>query len=353
MAMVFKAVHRELRAVVALKVLPASFLRKKPGVVDRFHREAESLARLNHPNIVSCLESVKEVDGIHYLALEHVEGADLRSLVEAKGRFPVAQAIECLMQAAKGLQVAHSLKIIHRDIKPANLMLERKTNTIRILDFGLARVMPLDEWLLVVDDDTASRAMLGTIPYMAPEQASDPETADARSDIYSLGCTLYFMLTGRPPYPQRTRFELILAHRQAPIPSLKAARPSVPDYLDDLFRRMLAKDRADRPQTMTAVIASIELALAELRAKSPSSHTLPIRCPDEPDPADFDPIVDIKDLERERGVKSRRKKKRRLVRRPTPPVTFWDFIQMAKYVVLTGISIVVLIILIKLLLLNA
>jgi serine/threonine protein kinase len=225
------------------------------------------------------------------------------------------------MQAAKGLQAAHSRKIIHRDIKPANLMLERKkpanpmldrnTDTIRILDFGLARVMPLDEWLLVVDDETASRAMLGTFPYMAPEQAADPETANERSDIYGLGCTLYFMLTGRPPYPQQTRFELILAHRQAPIPSLKAARPSVPDYLDDLFRRMLAKDPADRPQTMTAVIASIELARDQLRAKSPplQTKTPTIRCPDEPAPADFEPTFRVQDLLRGWRARSSRKAK--------------------------------------------
>jgi serine/threonine protein kinase len=352
MGMVYKAVHRKRRTIVALKVLPPSFARRSQAVVDRFRREAELLAGINHPNIVCYLEPVKVVDGVYYLVLEYVEGADLRSLVETKGRFPVAQAIECLLQTAKGLQVAHSRKIIHRDIKPANLMLDR-TNTIRILDFGLARVMPLDEWLPVVDDETASRAMLGTIPYMAPEQATDPETADARSEIYSLGCTLHFLLTDRPPYPYRTRPELVLAHRQAPIPSLKAARPTVPDHLDDFFRQMLAKDPADRPQTMTAVVAELENALDKVRARPSSSHIIPIRPPDEPNPADFKSRFRVEAPKREGRAKSRRKEKRYLGDRLRPPLRPRDFIPLAKYLVLTVALIVVLIILIELLLLKA
>jgi serine/threonine protein kinase len=352
MGMVFKAVHRDLRTIVALKALPPSFARRSRAVVDRFLREAESLAMINHPNIVCCLEPVKVVDGVYYLVLEYVEGADLRSLVEKNGRFPVAQAIECLLQTAKGLQAAHSLKIIHRDIKPANLMLDR-TNTVRILDFGLARIMLSDPGPRDEGDAAASRAMLGTIPFMAPEQATDPETADARSDVYSLGCTLHFLLTGRPPYPYRKRSELVLAHRQAPIPSLKAVRPSVPDYLDDLFRWMLAKNPADRPQTMTAVVAKLEIALDKLGARPASSHIIPIRPPDEPDPANSELSFRDEELEPECRAESNREERIYLGPRLRAPLRLSDWIPLAKHLVLTSALIVVLVIVIELLLLNA
>jgi serine/threonine protein kinase len=128
MGKVFKAVHRESQAIVALKVLPPSLTRRKRSAVERFRQEAESLAKLKHPNIVRCFEPVTEVNGVYFLVMEYVPGRDLRYLVEKMGVFPVAQAIECLLQTAKGLQSAHTLKIVHRDVKPANLMLD-PTNT--------------------------------------------------------------------------------------------------------------------------------------------------------------------------------------------------------------------------------
>jgi serine/threonine protein kinase len=351
MGIVFKAVHRKLRKVVALKVLPRAFQRRKPGVEERFRSESEALARLKHPNIVCCHEPVQEVGGVHYIVLEYIQGKDLRFLVENKGLCPVAQAIECVLQTAKGLQSAHALKIIHRDIKPANLMLDRNTRTVRILDFGLARVRPLDPFLIEVEDSPANRAILGTIPYMSPEQITDPEKADERSDIYSLGCTLHFLLTGRPPYQGRTAQEMVRAHRQDPIPSLKAARPSVPDYLDGLFRRMLAKDPADRPPTMASVIASLELAMEKSSTRPPSSHTIPVRPPDE---SGIGPIFSLDDLEIESLEKFRSDTKDRS-EVPPPPVKRieapdgpWDFNLLAKCLLLAGALTAVIIILIKL-----
>jgi serine/threonine protein kinase len=345
---VFKVVHRQRRAVVALKRLPLSFPLANPAVMERFRREAGSLARIDHPNIVRCVEHVREVDGVCYHVMEYVEGRDLKSLVEGRGVFPVAQALECLLQAAKGLQSAHSLQIIHRDIRPANLMLDR-TNTVRILDFGLARVMLPDPWGHDQQDIAASRAILGTIPYMAPEQADDAARADARSDIYSLGCTLHFLLTGRPPYRGRTWSEMFLAHRRAPTPSLKAARPSVPDYLDDLFARMLAKDPADRPRTMGSVIAAIEMAGA--RAKPASAATIPVLAdkPDESDPAltviPDDPIYEFRPV---------------TLADPSPVDTrsWWqryrrEFRLIAWYLLLTAALVAALIILLEFLLGNA
>ena len=257
MGMVFKAIHRDHGAVVALKIMPPSFAHQDQAAVRRFHCEAQALARLQHPNIVSCYEEVQETEGLYYLVMEYVDGRDLSFLVRNHGLFPVEQAIDCLLQAARGLQVAHALGIFHRDIKPTNLMLDRK-DTIRILDFGLAAVTLGDSWGGDDGDPSATGAIMGTIPYMSPEQASDSSRVDARSDIYSLGCTLHFLLTGRSPYPGRTWSEMFLAHRKAPIPSLKAARPTVPDHLERLFVRMLAKDPADRPPSMASVIASLE-----------------------------------------------------------------------------------------------
>jgi serine/threonine protein kinase len=226
------------------------------------------------------------------------------------------------------------------------------TNTVRILHFGLARVLLPDPWGLDEGDGAASRAVLGTIPYMSPEQTTDSTRADARSDIYSLGCTLHFLLTGRPPYSGRTWSEMYLAHRQAPIPSLKAVRPSVPDYLEDLFRQMLAKDPGDRPRTMAEVNAKIELALGELRAKSPSSQTIPVR-PDEPDESAVKSTVNLESLEIEGRAKSRRKEIYYTGRRLKPPDGPLNFTLLARYLLLTGALIVALIILIELFLRNA
>jgi serine/threonine protein kinase len=313
------------------------------AVVEQFRREAEALARVQHPNIVGVFEHVREAGGVYYLVMEHVEGRDLKSLVETTGVLPVGQAIDCLLQTAKGLQCAHALQIIHRDIKPANLLLDR-AGKVRILDFGLAQITQADPWLLSQGDDAASGAILGTISYMSPEQGMDSAKVDARSDIYSLGCTLHFLLTGHPPYRARTASELFRAHRRAPIPSLKAARPSVPGYLDDLFRRMLAKDPANRPRTMGAVVASIELAMAELRAGPPSSHTIPVRRPDEPA---IEPAVNFDDLEIECPAPGRPKETYYTGRRLRPPGESWSLTTLARYLLLAGALIVALILLIE------
>jgi eukaryotic-like serine/threonine-protein kinase len=333
MGMVFKAIHRDHRLVVALKLLPPSYSRRSRAIVDRFRREAEALAKLQHPNIVCSFEGVKDIDGVYFLVMEYVEGRDLRFLVEKVGVFPVDQAIDCLIQTARGLQSAHSLGIIHRDIKPANLMLDGR-GTIRILDFGLARVILPDSWIDVENDETASWDMMGTIPYMSPEQADDSERADARSDIYSLGCTLYFLLAGRPPYTGRTWSEMFLAHRQSPIPSLRAARPSVPSHLEELFTRMMAKEPMNRPPTMASVIASIELA--EERARPASSHSIPVRLPDGPH---ADPMFSLDDLEVELPAEIGPESEYYVGHRIRPPDGPWEFRTVVGYLLLTLVSI--------------
>jgi serine/threonine protein kinase len=335
MGMVFKAIHRDHGWVVALKLLPPSYSRRSRAIVERFRREAEALAKIQHPNIVCSFEGVKEVDGVYFLVMEYVEGRDLKFLVEKVGVLPVSQAIDCLIQTANGLQSAHSLGIIHRDIKPANLMLDGR-GTVRILDFGLARVTLPDSWIDVENDETSTGLHMGTIPYMSPEQADDSERADARSDIYSLGCTLYFLLAGRPPYTGRTWSEVFLAHRQSPIPSLKAARPSVPSHLEELFTRMLAKEPTNRPPTMASVIASIELAMAEARARPASSHSIPVRLPDEPH---ADPMFSLDDLEVELPAEIEPENEYYVGQRIKPPDGPWDFRPAVGYLLVTLLTI--------------
>jgi len=271
MGMVFKARHRDHGVVVALKLLPPKFAEKREAV-QRFLREAETLARLNHPNIVSSFE-VSEINGVHYLAMDYAEGLDLKKLVIAKGPLPVSQAIDCLLQTARGLLAAHSQGIIHRDVKPDNLVLDAQ-GTVRILDLGLARVVPNDPLSGGSEKSlTESGALMGTVDYMSPEQAYDSKKVNARSDVYSLGCTLHYLLTGHPPFESESMMGRLLAHRENEIPSLRAARPGVPKILDSLFRRMMAKEPEKRPQTMAAVIAALELAQDELREQATARET--------------------------------------------------------------------------------
>jgi tRNA A-37 threonylcarbamoyl transferase component Bud32 len=252
--MVLKVRHRKLERVLALKFLPPS-VRNDPGAVSRFEREVKVAARLEHPNVVAALDA-DEVQGLHFLVMEFVEGKDLASLVKSAGPLPPARALDLIVQAARGLQAAHERGIVHRDIKPSNLMVDG-SGTVKVLDLGLARITDVGDPLIAGHLDEALTqvgSILGTVDFMAPEQALDSKAADARSDVYSLGCTLYYLLSGRPPFGRGTLIQRVLAHRDQPIPALDDAPPA----LADAVRRMLAKDPADRYQTMGAVIATLE-----------------------------------------------------------------------------------------------
>jgi serine/threonine protein kinase len=221
---------------------------------------------------------------------------------------------------------------------------------VRILDFGLARLALPDTWVDEGSDKTQTGAIMGTIPYMSPEQAVDSKRVDARSDIYSLGCTLHFLLTGRPPYTGENWSQMFLAHRESPIPSLKAARRSVPDHIEDLFTRMLAKDPTNRPRTMASVIASIELAVARSRARAPSSQTIPTRHPDD---YRAEPVFSLDDLKIEVPSRGRRRKRIYYVgRRLRPPEGPWDFRPLVMYLLMAGAAIIAAIVIIELLRLN-
>ncbi len=274
MGVVYKAQHRRMHRLVAIKMLPPTTM-KSPEAIQRFYREVEAAAKLMHPNIVTAFDA-GECQGTHYLVMEYVEGQDLAKIVKQHGPLPVQKAVDYVLQTARGLQYAHGKGVVHRDIKPGNLLLDKK-GTVKILDMGLARL----EATAARDDSggerlTQSGQMMGTCEYMAPEQALDTHTADARSDIYSLGCTLYRLLIGQPPYHGDTLMKVLLAHRELPIPSLRQLRQDVPEQLDAVFQKMMAKEPEDRYQSMAEVIVELESVKGALSSRSPAeSKALP------------------------------------------------------------------------------
>jgi serine/threonine protein kinase len=188
--------------------------------------------------------------------MEYVEGQDLATLVKNRGPLPVPKAISCVIQAARGLHYAHTCGIIHRDIKPANLMLDRQ-GIVKILDMGLARTTT-QERTSGPDESAELGVLLGTVDFMAPEQALHTRRADARSDVYSLGCTLFTLLTGDTVYPHETLKKKLRAMQTEPARSLRAARPDVSEELETVYQRMVARDPQDRFATMAQVITALE-----------------------------------------------------------------------------------------------
>jgi hypothetical protein len=229
---------------------------ERPGVADRFLREIRAVARLRHPNIVTAYHASRLGDSL-VLAMEYVPGLDLARLVKARGPMPVGFACFCARQVAVGLQHAHEQGLVHRDIKPGNLMFAREADKaiVKILDFGLAKVAREER----VDGGlTEEQQALGTPEYMAPEQILDASSADIRADIYSLGCTLYFLLSGRPPYQASSLYDLYQAHISRDAEPLDAVRPVVPAALAALVAKMMAKDPAQRFQTPEEVVRALE-----------------------------------------------------------------------------------------------
>jgi len=260
MGQVFRARHRKMDRVVALKLLPKKAL-GSPDAVERFQREVKAAARLVHAHIVTALDA-DTGGGTHFLVMEYIEGHDLSALIKKQGPVPVATAVSYLLQAARGLEHAHAEGVIHRDIKPSNLLVDKR-GTVKILDMGLARFSDAPDSVNTADISGASQLtqagnIMGTVDYMAPEQAVDTRQADERADIYSLGCTLCYLLTGQPPFKGDTMMARLVAHRDAPIPSLRKLCPEAPAPLDALFQRMLTKRPADRIKTMTEVISALE-----------------------------------------------------------------------------------------------
>lgn len=257
MGVIFKARHRPTGQVVAVKILPPSFARA-PTLAQRFQREIAAAARLDHPNIVRILAASQD-RGVPFLVMEFIEGRDLRSIVLSGGPLPIDQAVACTVQSARGLEAAHARGIVHRDIKPANLMLDT-SGIVRVLDLGLARLTESSGGIgpAAAESLTQSGLYMGTVDYSAPEQADDARTVDHRADIYSLGCTLHFLLAGKPPFDGDSLVKRLMAHQKRPAPSLHSARSDIPAALEVAYQAMMSKNPANRPQSMSAVIWLLE-----------------------------------------------------------------------------------------------
>jgi eukaryotic-like serine/threonine-protein kinase len=285
---VFKAWDTQRGRVVALKVLRQD-LTTKSDAVRQFQQEFKAITRLSHPNVIKTYEAGQE-GRLHFFAMEFVEGMDLERFVAQVGPLPVDVACDFARQAATGLQHAHQAGLVHRDVKPANLFLlnpplpgnngsTRKAEpVVKIIDWGLARCLrdPSDPNAGAGDDTEEQKgALIGTADYVAPEQARNPTLVDVRADTYSLGCSLYFLLTGQVPFPAPSLMQKLLMHQEKEPPSLRAVRNDVPEELDAIVRKMLAKNPTDRYQIPLLVVTPLRrFCRTELR---PSSNGIAYR----------------------------------------------------------------------------
>ena len=251
MGRVYLATDTSLDRKVAIKVLPRQRANDE-GVVARFMNEARSAARLNHEHIAQ-VYFCGDHEGMPFIAFEYVEGTNIRSLVEEYGPFPIPQAVNFLIQIAHALAHADAHGVVHRDVKPSNILITSEGRA-KLIDMGLARLLHTSE---SKKDLTASGVTLGTFDYISPEQARDPRNADIRSDIYSLGCTFFYMLTGRPPFPEGTVLQKLLQHQGDLPPDVREFQPDVPIDVAQLIQKMMAKDPRQRFQNPTSLITAL------------------------------------------------------------------------------------------------
>lgn len=244
MSCVYLCKDQTLPLRVAVKVLPKS-MADDETMLKRFYREARATATLDHPHVIHAY-AIDQTDQFHYMVMEYVDGKSLEEIVQKDGPLSVAKAVRYVRQAAAGLQYIHETGLVHRDIKPGNLLLEYANDSIKILDMGLARFFNDNEELL-------TRGVLGTVDYFAPEQTMDSHAVDSRADIYSLGGTMSFLLTGSPPFEGGTVIQKIQGHRRLDPRPIRALRPDVPEDLVAVILRMMAKDPSQRYQNPSEV----------------------------------------------------------------------------------------------------
>ncbi|MBI3829493.1 MAG: protein kinase [Planctomycetes bacterium] len=268
MGMVLKARRNEDGEMVALKVL-FKRLAADEQYIKRFRREAQIGLTLDHPNLVHCLE-VGESDGLHFMALEYVDGEDLGAALQRRSFFPEAQALAIILAAAKGMEYAHRKGLVHRDVKPANIMFTRD-GRVKVMDFGLARKTSDEDHKL-----TMSGVVLGTPHYISPEQVEGKVEPDGRSDIYSLGLTLYHMLAGRPPFIGGNLYEIFNSHVTQQVPDPRVFNRMISPEASQLVLWMCEKDREKRVQSMERVAAEIGRALGLPSAGSKADFASPL-----------------------------------------------------------------------------
>jgi len=259
MGAVFRATDQRLKRDVALKVLPPEHC-QDPELVQRFHQEAQAAAQLDHDNIAR-VYYIGQDQGLHYIAFEFVAGTNIRDMLAERGRMKIDESIDYVMQVARALRHSASRGVVHRDIKPSNLIVT-PGGRVKLVDMGLARHFERRR-----DSDlTQTGVTMGTFDYISPEQARDPRTADIRSDIYSLGCTFYHMLTGQPPFPHGTVLQKLLQHQAETPPDPRQLNAELPSNLSRLVARMIAKRAEDRYQTPETALTALQEVGREIRA---------------------------------------------------------------------------------------
>lgn len=274
MGQVFLCEHIRMKRLVALKVLPTERLKDDQTALERFDREARAAAALDHENIVRAHDI--DTDGkMHFLVMEYVDGSSLHEIVKKHGPLDIVRACHYIAQAAAGLQHAHEAGWVHRDIKPGNLLLDR-SGTIKILDMGLARLFAAG------DDDLTKRhekdAVLGTADYLAPEQARNSSDVDIRADIYSLGATFFYLLTGRAPFDEGTITQKLIWHQSRQPESLRNLRPDLPKELEAIVNKMMAKKEVHRYQEPDAIVDVLR-PWTDKPIEPPANEEMPRMCP--------------------------------------------------------------------------
>ncbi len=277
MSAVYLGRHILMDHLCAIKVLPADKV-GDTSYLGRFYREAKAVAALNHPNVIRAFDVDKQVEAgteIHFLVMEYVEGKPLTKLIEEKEdhHIDLILAVDTVRQAAEGLAHAHAFSMVHRDIKPDNLLVNDR-GEVKILDLGLARFFKTtDEESLTLKHD---ERVIGTADYLAPEQAIDSHSVDSRADIYGLGCTFYYALTGHPPFTEGTLVQRLMAHQSQPVPPVTNERPDVSETITKILERMLAKKAADRYQTARELADDLTAWLLEFASDEWKEQHLPL-----------------------------------------------------------------------------
>lgn len=249
MGVVYLGEHQVMKRLMALKILPPEATRD-PRRIERFKEEARACAQLDHPNIVRAYDFAEGGTKL-YIVMEYVDGIDLQHAVQRDGVMSISDVMDVLVQATAGLAHAHERGIIHRDIKPSNLLL-RTDGVVKVSDLGLARI----GW--TGEEDSGKRRLMGTVDFVAPEQAINSKTVDARADIYSLACTLYYLLAGRPPFTGDTVAKRLARHQTAPVPDIRLLRKDCPASIAELTTRMMAKRPDDRPKSAVELLSQLK-----------------------------------------------------------------------------------------------
>jgi len=270
MGQVYKAFHCSTERIVAIKVILGEG-KIDPEVVKRFEREVKAAAKLVHSNIITVFDA-DQADGRIFMVMEYIDGDDLGEILRKKGQLSVSEVVDYILQAARGLKYAHDHGVIHRDIKPGNILVDSSGN-VKIVDMGLAKLENQGDEK-TISMLTESAAIMGTVDFMSPEQGFSSKNVDARADIYSLGATLFFLLTRKGMFSGNSAFGKLLAHRESPIPSLSNSRAGITPDLEIAFMKMVAKKVEDRYASMAEVISTLSRLQTEISENSVATEDL-------------------------------------------------------------------------------